>query len=43
MIEESVRPGTCRSKVGVEAIDEPWTSSTVPRVFFGSPTTLLNR
>src|SRR5262245_12869538 len=29
--EESGRPGTFRSKVGCEAIDEPWTNSTVPR------------
>src|SRR2546422_7307690 len=29
--EESGRPGTCRSKVGCEAIEEPCTKSTVPR------------
>src|SRR6266849_7972218 len=28
--EESGRPGTCRSKVGCEAIEEPCTKSTVP-------------
>src|SRR3990172_4188612 len=30
MTEESGRPGTVRSKVGWEAIDEPCTKSTVP-------------
>ena len=28
MTEESARPGTVRSNVGCEAIDEPWTNST---------------
>src|SRR5918995_6484441 len=32
MAEESDRPGTCRSKVGVEAIDEPCTKRMVPLV-----------
>src|SRR5512139_61514 len=31
MTEESGRPGTWRSKVGCEAIDDPCTKSTVPR------------
>src|ERR1700704_6633002 len=30
--EESARPGTFRSKVGCEAIEEPCTKSTVPRL-----------
>src|SRR5258708_39985785 len=30
--EESGRPGTFRSKVGCEAIEEPCTKSTVPRL-----------
>src|SRR3954463_3018176 len=30
MTEESGRPGTSRSKVGCDAIDEPCTNSTVP-------------
>src|SRR6185503_15674550 len=29
--EECGRPGTCRSKVGCEAIDEPCTKRIVPR------------
>src|SRR5687767_11805468 len=29
--EECGRPGTCRSKVGCEAIDEPCTNRIVPR------------
>ena len=28
MTEESGRPGTVRSNVGCDAIDEPWTNST---------------
>src|SRR4029079_9468746 len=28
MTDESGRPGTVRSNVGCEAIDEPWTNST---------------
>src|SRR2546426_7231706 len=28
--EESVRPGTCRSKVGCEAMEEPCTNRMVP-------------
>src|SRR6266446_2700283 len=35
--ENSLRPGTCRSKVGCEAIDEPCTNRIVPRVCAGSP------
>src|SRR5918998_3753908 len=30
MAEESGTPGTCRSKVGCEAIDEPCTNKIVP-------------
>src|SRR5262245_23766595 len=37
MAENSLRPGTCRSKVGCEAIDEPCTNKMVPRVCAGSP------
>ena len=37
MAEESGRPGTCRSKVGCEAIDEPCTNRMVPMLFAGSP------
>src|SRR5581483_5454318 len=33
--DEFGRPGTCRSKVGCEAIDEPCTNRMVP--FFGPP------
>src|SRR3954454_16582202 len=40
--EESGRPGTSRSKVGCEAIDEPCTNRIVPLVFPGSPTTLFH-
>src|SRR3954470_21608450 len=40
--EESGRPGTCRSNVGCEAIDEPCTNRTVPLVAAGSPRHLLN-
>src|SRR5215468_1047100 len=35
--ENSLRPGTCRSKVGCEAIEEPCTNNIVPRVCAGSP------
>src|SRR5690242_4377194 len=35
--EESVRPSTWRSKVGVEAIDEPCTNRMVPTLLAGSP------
>src|SRR6266436_6110041 len=35
MTEESGRPGTCRSKVGCDAIDEPCTNRMVP-AFSGS-------
>src|ERR1700758_5383844 len=35
MADESARPGTCRSKVGCEAIDEPCTKRIVP--FFSAP------
>src|SRR4051794_22602991 len=41
--DESGRPGTCRSKVGCEAIDEPWTNSTVPALPVGSPTYFSQR
>src|SRR5436190_19808456 len=35
--EESRRPGTCRSKVGCEAIEEPCTNRMVPAGPDGSP------
>src|SRR5262245_34487494 len=35
--ENSLRPGTCRSKVGCEAIEEPCTNRMVPRVCAASP------
>src|SRR6516225_11573498 len=41
--EESARPGTCRSKVGCAAIDEPWTNRMVPAVLAGSPAHFSNR
>src|SRR4051812_14723110 len=41
--EESGRPGTCRSKVGCEAIEEPCTNKIVPRVLAGSPADFSNR
>src|SRR5437773_12274702 len=40
--EESGRPGTSRSKVGCEAIDEPCTNRIMPLVFAGSPATLFH-
>src|SRR5256885_4010696 len=43
MAEESGRPGTSRSKVGCEAIEEPCTNRIVPWVFPGSPATLFHR
>src|SRR4051794_32134410 len=43
MAELSGRPGTSRSKVGCEAMDEPWTNRMVPFVFPGSPATLFQR
>src|SRR5216683_245827 len=43
MAEESGRPGTCRSKVGCEAMEEPWTNKTVPVVFAGSPTNFSHK
>src|SRR5882762_1078263 len=39
--EECGRPGTCRSKVGCEAIDEPCTKRIVPR--FAAPECLRQR
>src|SRR5712672_1968272 len=42
MAEESVRPGTCRSKVGVEAMEEPCTNRIVPMVLAGSPAYFSN-
>src|SRR6476659_5999030 len=41
--EESGRPGTSRSKVGCEAIEEPCTNRIVPLVCAGSPATLFQR
>src|SRR4029079_13487018 len=35
--DESGRPGTCRSKVGCDAIDEPCTNRIVPRLAAVSP------
>ena len=43
MAEESVRPGTWRSKVGCEAIEEPCTNRIVPLVLAGSSATLFHR
>src|SRR5262245_18549931 len=37
MAENSSRPGTCRSKVGCEAIEEPCTNRMMPHVCAGSP------
>src|SRR3974377_2341102 len=41
--EESGRPGTCRSNVGCDAIDEPCTNKTVPLLAAGSPANFSNR
>src|SRR5215470_6062286 len=41
--EESGRPGTCRSKVGCAAIDEPCTNRIVPMLLAGSPAHFSNR
>src|SRR3974390_1253199 len=41
--DESGRPGTCRSKVGCEAMEEPCTNKMVPMVLAGSPTHFSNR
>src|SRR5208282_4950038 len=43
MTEESGRPGTCRSKVGCEAIEEPCTNKMVPMLFTGSPAHFSHR
>src|SRR5579864_876228 len=43
MAEESGRPGTSRSKVGCEAMDEPCTNRIVPRVSAGLPAHLFHR
>src|SRR3954465_12172403 len=40
--EESGRPGTWRSKVGCEAIEEPCTNRIVPLVAAGSATHLFH-
>src|SRR5215470_12227877 len=42
MTDESGRPGTCRSKVGCEAMDEPCTNRMVPAVLAGSPAHLFH-
>src|SRR5450631_3551596 len=42
MAEEPGRPGTCRSKVGCEAIDEPCTNRMVPMLLAGSPAHFSN-
>src|SRR5690349_21818898 len=41
--DESGRPGTSRSNVGCEAIEEPCTNRIVPLVSAGSPATLFQR
>src|ERR1700716_742780 len=41
--EESGRPGTCRSKVGCEAIEEPCTNRIVPVLWPGSTAHLFHR
>src|ERR1700678_1187507 len=41
--EESGRPGTSRSKVGCDAIDEPWTNRIVAFALAGSPADLFHR
>src|SRR5215510_15930390 len=41
--ENSLRPGTCRSKVGCEAIEEPCTNRMVPRVCAASPAYFSHR
>src|SRR5262249_8496963 len=43
MTEESARPGTCRSKVGCEAMEEPCTNKTLPAGPEGSPACLFHR
>ncbi len=43
MAEESLRPGTCRSKVGCEAMDEPCTNRMVPTLLAGSPAHFSHR
>src|SRR5882757_441636 len=43
MAEESGRPGTCRSKVGIDAIEEPCTNRILPAVLAGSPAHLFHR
>src|SRR5882672_2178924 len=41
--EESTAPGTCRSKVGCEAIEEPCTNKMVPMLLAGSPAHFSHR
>src|ERR1700738_2660151 len=41
--EESDRPGTCRSKVGCEAMDDPCTNKMRPEGPEGSPACLFHR
>src|SRR5882672_6427250 len=41
--ELSGRPGTCRSKVGCEAMDEPCTNRILPAGPDGSPACLFQR
>src|SRR3954447_15576148 len=43
MAEESERPGTCRSNVGCDAIDEPCTNKMVPAGPDGSPAYFSHR
>src|SRR5215475_11726141 len=41
--DESDRPGTCKSNVGCDAIDEPWTNRIVPFVSRGSTAPFRHR
>src|SRR6185437_11366130 len=43
MADESGRPGTCKSKVGCDAIEEPCTNRIVPIDLAGSPATFSHR
>src|SRR5262245_5949816 len=43
MAEESARPGTCRSNVGCDAMDEPCTNRIRPTGPEGSPLCLFHR
>src|SRR6185437_202409 len=43
MADESGRPGTCKSKVGCDAIEEPCTNRIVPLLLAGSPAHFSHR